>query len=117
MYRISKQFTFEASHRLTSLPDTHKCSRTHGHSYTVEVVLESEGLDQHGFVRDYGELRPLKDFIDEKLDHRHLDDVLDRPSTAENVARYLYEFAKGLWPEVAAVRISETPGTWAEYRP
>jgi 6-pyruvoyltetrahydropterin/6-carboxytetrahydropterin synthase len=43
--------------------------------------------------------------------------VLDRPSTAENIARYLYEFAEGLWPEVVAVRVSETPGAWAEYRP
>jgi 6-pyruvoyltetrahydropterin/6-carboxytetrahydropterin synthase len=64
VYRISKQFSFETSHRLSLLPETHKCSRLHGHHYVVEVVLESEELDRYGFVRDYGELRPLKDFID-----------------------------------------------------
>lgn len=117
MYTITKEFRFEASHQLAHLPPEHKCSRVHGHSYRVEVVLQSAELNEDGFVRDYGELDPLKTFIDEKLDHRHLDDVVDGPTTAENIARFLHEFARGLWPEVVAVRVSETPGTWAEYRP
>lgn len=83
----------------------------------MEVVLQSAELDSDGFVRDYNQLFPLKSFIDEKLDHRHLDDVIDGPSTAENLARFLYEFAKRSWPEVVAMRVSETPKTWAEYRP
>ena len=117
MYTITKQFTFEASHRLDHLPETHKCSSLHGHSYVAEVVLRSATLDEDGFVRDYGELEPFKNFVTEKLDHRHLNDVMDGPTTAENIARYLYEFARGMWPEVVAVRVSETPKTWAEYRP
>ncbi|HUM72266.1 MAG TPA: 6-carboxytetrahydropterin synthase, partial [Chloroflexota bacterium] len=36
---------------------------------------------------------------------------------AENLARHLYEWAKEQWPQVTAVRVSETPRTWAEYRP
>ncbi len=80
-------------------------------------MLESSELNQDGFVRDYNELSPFKTFIDEKLDHRHLNDVVDAATSAENLARFLYEFARGLWPEVAAVRVSETPKTWAEYRP
>ncbi|WP_047865004.1 6-pyruvoyl trahydropterin synthase family protein [Rubrobacter aplysinae] len=119
MYRITKQFSFSASHRLDHLPEGHPCARIHGHNYVVEVVLESAELNADGFVRDYGELSPLKHFIDERLDHRHLDDVLPggTVSSAENVARFLYEFAADRWPEVAAVRVSETPKTWAEYRP
>jgi 6-pyruvoyltetrahydropterin/6-carboxytetrahydropterin synthase len=119
MYRITKQFSFSASHRLDHLPDDHPCARLHGHNYVVEVVLESAELNADGFVRDYGELKPLKSFIDDSLDHRHLDDVMpdDMVSSAENIARYLHDFAAGHWPEVAAVRVSETPKTWAEYRP
>jgi 6-pyruvoyltetrahydropterin/6-carboxytetrahydropterin synthase len=91
----------------------------HGHSYRAEVVLESRELNADGFVRDYGELDPLKRFIEERLDHRHLEDELPEGmvSSAENLARFLYEFAAERWPEVAAVRVSETPKTWAEYRP
>lgn len=119
MYRITKQFSFSASHRLDHLPEDHPCFRLHGHNYVVEVVLESDGLDEDGFVRDYNELSPLEEYIDEKLDHRHLDDALPQGmiSSAENIARHLYDFAASRWPEVAAVRVSETPKTWAEYRP
>jgi len=74
-------------------------------------VLRSAELNADGFVRDYNELSPFKNFVDEKLDHRHLDDVIDEPSTAESLARFLYDFAKGMWPEVVAVRVSETPKT------
>ncbi len=117
MYTITKQFSFSASHVLNHLPDGHPCARLHGHNYAVELVLEGLELNESGFVRDYRDLAPFKTFVDEKLDHRHLNDVVDGPTSAENLARFLYEFAHGLWPEVAAVRVSETPKTWAEYRP
>lgn len=119
MYTIAKQFSFSASHVLDHLPDGHPCARLHGHNYVVELELRGVELNGDGFVTDYNELAPLKTFIDEKLDHRHLDNVLPEgmPSTAENLARFLYDFAEGLWPEVSAVRVSETPKTWAEYRP
>lgn len=117
MYTITKQYAFSASHRLDHLPEGHPCERLHGHNYVVELVLESTDLNADGFVRDYGELAPFKHFIDEKLDHRHLNDVVPGHTSAENIARWLYDFASALWPEVVAVRVSETPKTWAEYRP
>lgn len=79
-------------------------------------MLQSPELNEDGFVRDYGELEPFKALIDGKLDHRHLNDVMDGVTSAESLAYFLYEFASHLWPEVVAVRVSETPKTWAEYR-
>lgn len=117
MYTIGKRFTFAASHQLDHLPEGHKCRRLHGHNYVVEVVLQSETLDGWGFVRDFGDLAPLRQFIGEKLDHRHLNDILPGYATSENLARWLFDFASSQWPEVAAVRVSESPNTWAEYRP
>jgi 6-pyruvoyltetrahydropterin/6-carboxytetrahydropterin synthase len=117
VYTITKQFSFSASHVLDHLPEGHLCARLHGHNYAVELVLEGLELNESGFVRDYLDLAPFKTFIDEKLDHRHLNDIVDGPTSAENLARFLYEFAHGLWPEVVAVRVSETLKTWAEYRP
>lgn len=118
MYKISKQFHFSASHQLLNLPDDHPCARMHGHNYIVEVVLQSETLNQYGFVIDYNDLDALKNFIDENLDHRHLNDVLGNDfTTAEHLAKYLYDWAKPQWQEVTAVRVSETPKTWAEYCP
>jgi 6-pyruvoyltetrahydropterin/6-carboxytetrahydropterin synthase len=79
MYTITKQFSFSASHVLDHLPEGHPCARLHGHNYVVELVLRSGDLNGDGFVRDYNELAIFKNFVDEKLDHRHLDDVIDGP--------------------------------------
>lgn len=118
MFTISKQFHFSASHILHGLEDDHPCARLHGHNYIAEVVLASKTLNNVGFVRDYRELSDLKDYIDDELDHRHLNDVLgENNTTAERMAEHLYNWSKARWPEVVAVRISETPKTWAEYRP
>jgi len=117
MYRISKEFHFSASHRLAHLPADHQCARLHGHNYIVVVELASAELNADGFVRDYHELAALKAHIDDDFDHRHLNDVLNLPSTAENLARHFFDWCKTRWPEVSAVRVSETPKTWAEYRP
>jgi 6-pyruvoyltetrahydropterin/6-carboxytetrahydropterin synthase len=115
-YEIQKEFHFSASHQLQGLPEGHQCGRLHGHNYIVVVVLGSNELDEHGFVVDYGELKPVKNYIDEVLDHRHLNDVLPFQSTAENLAEHLYNFAKSRWKEVIEVRVSETPKTWSTYR-
>ncbi len=118
MFTISKQFHFSASHVLHGLAEDHPCARLHGHNYIAEVVLQSDTLNAVGFVRDYRELSDLKDYIDDKLDHRHLNDVLGEDNTtAEMMAKHLYDWSHTRWPEVVAVRISETPKTWAEYRP
>lgn len=115
MYEISKRFEFSASHQLRGLPRGHQCGRLHGHNYVVEIVLRSATLDRRGFVRDYGELAPLKAFLDRRFDHRHLNTIIRQP-TAENIARLIYKWAAPRWPEVYAVRVSETPKTWATYR-
>ena len=115
MYIIRKQFEFSASHQLDDLPDGHKCARLHGHNYVVEIELWSSELNDYGFVVDYGDLKSLKDYIDSHLDHRHLNDVLDFQTSAENIARHLFKFCKSQWSETEAVRVSETPKTWAEY--
>lgn len=118
MYRITKEFAFSASHQLKDLPPEHQCGRLHGHNYVVVVELAGETLNAHGFVRDYHELAPLKRYIDDELDHRHLNDVLGNDMvTAERLAKHLYDWCAAHWPETAAVRVSETPKTWAEYRP
>ena len=118
MYRISKEFAFSASHQLKGLAEGHPCARLHGHNYVVVVELAGEALDQHGFVRDYHDLGALKAYIDEELDHRHLNEVLgDACVTAERLARHFHDWCAARWPETSAVRGSETPKTWAEYRP
>ncbi|KAF0675165.1 6-carboxytetrahydropterin synthase QueD [Profundibacterium mesophilum] len=118
MYTISKEFHFSASHQLSRLPEGHPCARLHGHNYIVVVELQARDLDENGFVRDYHELGALKRYIDDQFDHRHLNEVLGRDDvTAERLARHFFDWCAERLPETSAVRVSETPKTWAEYRP
>ena len=122
MYRIGKRFSFDAAHHLASLPSGHKCSRVHGHTYTVEVELASAVLAGPGFVADFADLDLFRQHIAGHVDHRDLNEVLDAEPTSENLARYFFTWcSSNLNPAVSslvtAVRVSETPATWAEYRP
>ncbi|HWU05264.1 MAG TPA: 6-carboxytetrahydropterin synthase QueD [Streptomyces sp.] len=120
MLHITKEFHFSASHRLAHLPSDHQCARLHGHNYIIELRLSAapDQLTEPGFVRDYGDLADFKKWLDHTLDHRHLNDVIeDRNPSAENMAMWIYEQWVERYPELTAVRISETDKTWAEYRP
>ena len=115
MYKISKQFSFSASHVLDCLCDGHPCSRLHGHNYLVTFHLCREDLDEHGFVKDYRELKPVKEYLDRELDHRHLNEIFTFHPTAENIARFLYDKFKPFFQELYAVEVSETSKTNAVY--
>lgn len=120
MYRIGKTFRFEAGHSLPHLPEGHKCRRPHGHSYVVEVVLNSRALNEDGFVLDYAKLDIFKAWIDEKLDHHDLNTVMALATTAENIAAYLYLTLDRMGVEsgfIERVRVKETENTFAEYIP
>ncbi len=116
---ISKDFNFSASHRLNGLPEGHQCSRLHGHNYRVRLSIAGS-IVAPGFVVDYGELAFFKGWIDQTLDHRHLNDVMDSNPTAENLAAWMAslvgERLQTMGHEnvaVVKVSVSETPKTWA----
>lgn len=115
-YTITKQFKFEAAHRLENLPKDHKCSRDHGHSFRVEIVVEAGKLDKRGFVADYAEFDFLKRYINDYLDHRDLNQVFNFQTSAENLARHIFDWCKVRLPQVCCIRVSETQSTWAEFR-
>jgi 6-pyruvoyltetrahydropterin/6-carboxytetrahydropterin synthase len=117
MFKIRKEFAFSASHCLDHLPEEHPCARVHGHNYVVTIELWSSHLNQNGFVKDYRELQSIKDFIDNKLDHRHLNDVLPCMPTAELIASHLFILFRNEYPQLMAIEVSETPKTSARYEP
>ena len=111
------------------VPEGHPCGRLHGHNYIVEIVLQSRVLTDQQWVKDFGDLDLVKNFIDEEWDHRNLNDWFEQFSdpdfdpedgpaetTAEMLAFVLYDTFKGSLSQLVAVRVSETPKTWAEYR-
>jgi len=69
---IRKLFKFEASHMVRNCT-TKRCSTSlHGHSFRVEIFLESDQLDFGGMVADFGIVKMfLNDFID-SFDHCYM---------------------------------------------
>lgn len=119
-YTISKEFHFEASHRLIALPPGHPCTRPHGHSYVLRVDLESTELVPPGFVQDYRQLDPIKQFIDSEFDHQDLNEVFESlnpgvETTAENIAKFIFDRFVEQFPLISAVHVSETRKSLASF--
>ena len=132
MHRIVKKLDFCYGHRLMDYDG--KCARPHGHNGILEVEIVGATLDRRGMLYDFGDVkRRLMDFVDERLDHRMLlrrDDplvaalasvgedvfVMDVNPTAENIAKLICMEGRNRELPVAAVRLWETPSSFAEYR-
>jgi 6-pyruvoyltetrahydropterin/6-carboxytetrahydropterin synthase len=107
--------------------DEGPAGRIHGHGYTVEAVLESEGLGGSGFVADFEKVQPLVAGVADELDHRLLNDLdpfAGLVPSAERQAEYIYhrlsreverEYGKSV--RVVKIRVTQEPGAWAEYEP
>lgn len=115
MYTISKRFSFSAAHHLDQLPEGHKCKRQHGHNYVVTVILAARDLDKNSFVMDYGDLAPIKQWIDGTLDHRDLNEIFKFPPTAELIAKEIYTYFATQFPRLVGVVVSETDNTTASF--
>jgi 6-pyruvoyltetrahydropterin/6-carboxytetrahydropterin synthase len=115
--KIAVEFGFEAAHRLPNLPDGHKCKNLHGHNYKLEIALESDTLDERGFVIDYAELEDIVNPLIKIVDHRYLNDIegLENP-TSEIIVQW---FMKRIKPKLSntflvTLRLYETPRYWVE---
>ena len=72
---IFREFTFEAAHRLTHVPDGHKCARLHGHSYRVEIHVAGPVGEETGWVMDFQEIKDAFAPLHDQLDHHYLNEV------------------------------------------
>ncbi|MEE9405619.1 MAG: 6-carboxytetrahydropterin synthase QueD [Algisphaera sp.] len=116
--RILRKFAFDAAHDLPHFPEGHKCRNLHGHTYHAEVVLEGEVDPAVGYFMDYGDLKKIIEPIENQLDHTYLNDIPGLAvSTAENVAKWIYDQLKPDLPQLIMVRLYETPSNGVEYAP
>lgn len=115
---ITKEFTFEAAHHLPSVGPAHKCSRTHGHLFRVEVTVAGEIDPVMGWVMDFADLARAAKEVVAGLDHRFLNDLpgLANP-TSENLAQYLFERLSQRVPGISAITVHESPSSRCTYRP
>jgi 6-pyruvoyltetrahydropterin/6-carboxytetrahydropterin synthase len=112
--KLGVEQTFEAAH---SLPGYNgKCKNVHGHTYTVEVVVEGNLDTKTNFVMDYFELRRIVNDVLEEIDHTFLNDIIEYPS-CENILLFikkkLERKLKNKKVSLVSVKLWEGKGQWA----
>lgn len=135
MLTITRRVEFDAGHRLTNHES--KCRNVHGHRYVVLITVRAPQLDDVGRVIDFGKVKEIVGgWLDERWDHGFIAQssdpiipwlaqhemktyVMDKPPTAENMSKLLYQKADVLLAplgiEVVNVRLYETPNCYADY--
>jgi 6-pyruvoyltetrahydropterin/6-carboxytetrahydropterin synthase len=118
-YQIVKHIEFESAHRLPWHQG--KCQFLHGHSYKLEVCIESEALKPEGIVEDFGTLKQaINQEIIETHDHKFLNELYENP-TAELMTKAFFILLETYWKEhklngwIKWVRLYETSNSYAEY--
>lgn len=133
MYTIRKTFKFEMSHQLVDSYSV-ACQNLHGHSYTCEIFLKSEGVDDTGMVCDFKKIKDqISEYINEwdhcivlpdSLPAEYIDcikkynkrvKILDYNPTAELMCKDMFNYIKRVVPLLSKVRLHETTTGWAEY--
>ena len=133
MFAVTREIRFCYGHRLLNYDG--KCRHLHGHNGTAVIAVEGDRLDRLGMVMDFSRIKAVVSrWIDETLDHKmilHKGDpalpmlrqlgepvfVLDVNPTAENIAKLIFDFARGEGFPVAEVTLWETANSFATYRP
>jgi 6-pyruvoyltetrahydropterin/6-carboxytetrahydropterin synthase len=113
---IFKTFTIEAAHRLPNVPEGHKCSRLHGHSFRVELRVTGEPGEHSGWVMDFAEIKAAFRPLYEQLDHHYLNEIdgLDNP-TSEHLAIWIWDRLKPDLPQLGEVVVHETCTSGCRY--
>lgn len=115
--RLSKDFIVEAAQSLPKVPAGHKCSRLHGHTFTIEICVEGEVNPETGWLYDHAEISRAMKPIVEQLDHAYLNDIpgLENP-TIELMCAWIWNKLTPALPELSEITIHETPAARCSYR-
>ena len=138
MYGLQTEAAFDSAHFLTDYYG--KCENLHGHRWRVTVSLAQPELQTEGTMRDmvldFGVFKKAVRAEADALDHTFLVEegslkpetiaalesegfvltILPFRTTAENLARYLFERLTAQGLPVAEVEVDETPNNRAFYR-
>ncbi len=132
MYLVTKRIDFCYGHRLLDYDGI--CKHPHGHNAVVEVDVRTDELDSRNMVADFSDIkRIVKGWIDRELDHKMIlrhDDPLVAPlealnepifkiesnPTVDRIAKLIFDMSLHQGLPIVAVRVWETPTSFAEYR-
>lgn len=114
---IFKEFTIEAAHRLPNVPEGHKCSHLHGHSFKIEIYVAGKVGENSGWIMDFADIKSAFQPLYDQLDHHYMNEVegLENP-TSENLARWIWQKMIEDLPQLSKVVVRETCTSGCVYR-
>ncbi|NLK62190.1 MAG: 6-carboxytetrahydropterin synthase QueD [Fusobacteria bacterium] len=107
MYYLKKRIEISASHYL-KLDYESKCKTLHGHNWIITVHCKSEKLDKNGMVTDFTHIKKM---INDKMDHKNLNEIFEFNPTAENIAFWICNNIENCY----RVDVEESEGNIASY--
>jgi len=123
MYELKIITHFDAAHSLRGYIGD--CANLHGHTWTVEVHVEGEQLNELGLLIDFKELKRYTKEIINNFDHQYINKLPmfqenQLNPTAENLSKYIFdelvEKMAHLNVNVKQVSVWESPKACATYR-
>lgn len=125
-FELNKDMQMSAAHFIPR-EDAGACSRVHGHTYTINITIAGDELNESGFLVNFSTIKKL---IHGEYDHTLLNDhqefsgeSADRIPSTEVVAKTIYDkveaYLKDLKnrPHCVQVFVRETPTSYVVYRP
>ena len=119
MFTVTVETTFTASHQLTIAQGQKEA--LHCHDWIVRVAVSADRLDEMGLVVDFSELKTKVEEVTNSLDGVRLEELScfqGVNTSAENVAKYIYDKIEQLLPSHVKpryVEVAEAPGCRAKY--
>jgi 6-pyruvoyltetrahydropterin/6-carboxytetrahydropterin synthase len=118
LYSVTATTTFRAGHQLKLAG---RIEAYHIHDWVIKAAVGGKSLDENNLLFDFNKLKKIlgdavSQFNGQKLED--LDCFKGINTSAENIARYLYDDIKNSLPErikLLYVEVTETPGCSARY--
>ena len=128
--KVGKHFSWEMAHRL--MYHKGKCYNLHGHSYRAHVLVEGE-IGVEGMVIDFADIKKAHSSLIDSMDHAVMcykkDQILvdllgktdfkslyvDFETTAENIAKWLFDQLRTGGLNVSKLTVWETNTSLVEY--
>ncbi len=115
-YELKQHFQIESARFLPNLPESHPCSRMHGHSFKIILTLVGDLDPKLGWVIDYNDIQAAMKPLLTEIDHHILNKVpgLENP-TSELLAKWIYDRMTKKISILKDVTILETSLTECRY--
>ncbi len=109
---ITKEFTFDSSHKLDW--ELGKCKNLQGHTYKLHVSIKEE-VNENRIVFNFSDFKNIvNENIIKLLDYKHFNDIISNP-TAENIVKYIWRFLKEKLL-LYEIKLWETPISFVNFR-